>query len=122
MQSSGPSPSQSKGCPWHGKLSEQAAIEHRWDLAVDARTLQHPEFAANSLIESAQHAWRNAARCIGRLHWKSLQVYDARAAQTPAEVAAALAQHLRLAAGKGRIESWTTLFRPWETLENEIRL
>lgn len=122
MSLSGPSPSKSKGCPWHGKISEQLAIEHRWDLSVDAPSLHHPKFAANSLAESAQHAWRNAARCIGRLHWKSLQVYDARAAQTPAEVAAALAQHLRLAAGKGRIESWTTLFRPWEGSENEIRL
>lgn len=122
MHSPGPSPSQSKGCPWHGKLSGQEAIEHRWDLALDAKNLHHPEFTANSLTESAQHAWRNAARCVGRLHWKSLQVHDARSAQTPADVAAALAQHLRLAAGKGRIESWTTLFRAWDHPESEIRI
>lgn len=122
MHSPGPSPSQSKGCPWHGKLSGQEAIEHRWDLALDAKNLHHPEFTANSLTVSAQHAWRNAARCVGRLHWKSLQVHDARSAQTPADVAAALAQHLRLAASKGRIESWTTLFRAWDHPESEIRI
>ena len=32
--------------------------------------LTYPE-----LVYGAKHAWRNAARCIGRIQWSKLQVY-----------------------------------------------
>lgn len=28
----------------------------------------------NELIYGAKHAWRNAARCVGRIQWSKLQV------------------------------------------------
>jgi len=58
-------------------------------------------------------AWRNAARCIGRLYWRSLRVRDLRHVHRPAEVAANCVEHLREATrGGGRIRSTITVFAP----------
>ena len=43
----------------------------------------------------ARVAWRNAARCIGRLYWHGLHVRDRRAVRTPSAVADECAAHLR---------------------------
>ena len=47
------------------------------------------------LTFGARVAWRNSARCIGRLYWNSLRVRDRRDVDTPAEVAAECVEHLR---------------------------
>ena len=43
----------------------------------------------------ARVAWRNSARCIGRLYWKSLRVRELRDLRAPAEVARECVTHLR---------------------------
>lgn len=60
----------------------------------------------------ARVAWRNAARCIGRLHWNSLRVRDRRRVAEPAAVAAECVAHLREATRGGRIRSTITVFAP----------
>jgi nitric oxide synthase oxygenase domain/subunit len=40
----------------------------------------------DELTFGARVAWRNAARCIGRLYWCSLRVRDLRHLLTPAEI------------------------------------
>ncbi len=57
-------------------------------------------------------AWRNHARCIGRLHWRSLEVRDRRAVREPAQIAAALREHLVAAQGDGTVRSVLTVFAP----------
>jgi nitric-oxide synthase, bacterial len=57
-------------------------------------------------------AWRNAARCIGRLYWNSLRVRDRREVIRPAEVAQECVEHLRDATRGGRIRSTITIFAP----------
>ncbi|NBU26126.1 MAG: nitric oxide synthase oxygenase, partial [Gammaproteobacteria bacterium] len=57
-------------------------------------------------------AWRNHARCIGRLHWRSLQVRDHRELADPADLAASLREHLALAQGDGTVRSYLTVFSP----------
>lgn len=64
------------------------------------------------LAFGARVAWRNAARCIGRLYWNSLHVRDRRTVSAPAEVAAECAAHLRDATRDGRIRSTITVFAP----------
>ncbi|HXV94146.1 MAG TPA: nitric oxide synthase oxygenase [Pseudonocardia sp.] len=64
------------------------------------------------LAFGARVAWRNSARCIGRLYWKSLKVRDLRAAREPADVAAGCIDHLREATRGGRIRSTITVFAP----------
>lgn len=60
----------------------------------------------------ARLAWRNAARCIGRLYWNGLRVRDRRTVAEPAAVAAECASHLREATRGGRIRSTITIFAP----------
>jgi len=60
----------------------------------------------------ARVAWRNAARCIGRLYWPGLHVRDRRAVGSPSAVADECAAHLRASTRGGRIRSTITVFAP----------
>jgi nitric-oxide synthase len=57
-------------------------------------------------------AWRNHARCIGRLYWRTLTVRDHRHLDTADELAASLREHLALAQGDGAVRSLLTVFAP----------
>ncbi|MFN2495130.1 MAG: nitric oxide synthase oxygenase [Pseudonocardiaceae bacterium] len=67
---------------------------------------------AQELTFGARVAWRNAARCIGRLYWCSLKVRDRRQVADAAVVAAECVHHLRLASGRGKIRPLITVFAP----------
>ena len=47
------------------------------------------------LEHGARVAWRNNARCIGRLFWSSLLVRDRRELTDPAKIADDLQEHVR---------------------------
>jgi nitric-oxide synthase len=70
------------------------------------------EHTLDELTFGARVAWRNAARCIGRLYWNSLRVRDRRTVTAPGRVAAECAAHLRDAGRDGRIRSTITVFAP----------
>lgn len=74
------------------------------------------------IVEGAKLAWRNHARCIGRLHWQSLRVRDRRDAATAEEVAEACFEHLRLATNDGNLRSVITLFAPRRPDGQAIRI
>jgi nitric-oxide synthase len=60
----------------------------------------------------ARVAWRNSARCIGRLYWNSLRVRDRREITAARDVAAESVAHLREATNGGRIRPVITVFAP----------
>ncbi|MCQ8772402.1 nitric oxide synthase oxygenase [Streptomyces telluris] len=62
------------------------------------------------LVFGAKVAWRNSARCIGRLYWQSLRVRDRRHVTNAADVAAECLAHLRTATNAGRIRPVVTVF------------
>ncbi|MFI8461978.1 nitric oxide synthase oxygenase [Kitasatospora sp. NPDC085464] len=64
------------------------------------------------LTYGAKLAWRNAARCIGRLYWRSLVVRDLRHLTSADEIAAECFEHLRLAGNGGRIRPVVSVFAP----------
>jgi nitric-oxide synthase len=66
----------------------------------------------DELAFGARVAWRNHARCIGRLYWESLEVYDQREVSDPDAVAALCLEHLRTAAPQGRVRSMITICAP----------
>ncbi|MFB7718622.1 nitric oxide synthase oxygenase [Nocardia sp. NPDC056100] len=57
-------------------------------------------------------AWRNHDRCVGRRHWRALDVRDARTATNPAELAAECWEHLRQATNRGAVRSIITIGPP----------
>jgi nitric-oxide synthase len=60
----------------------------------------------------ARAAWRNNARCIGRLYWRSLQVRDLRMVSDGAGVAGQCFEHLRAANVDGKIRPMISVFAP----------
>ena len=60
----------------------------------------------------AKLAWRNNTRCIGRLHWRSLEVRDLRHLVSADEVFEACVAHIRLATNGGKIKPMISVFAP----------
>ena len=83
-----------------------AAFQEEW--------LQRATYAPTyeELEHGARMAWRNSNRCIGRLFWKSLNVFDERHLSTPDEVAQALYRHIEFATNAGKIRPTITVFHP----------
>jgi nitric-oxide synthase, bacterial len=74
------------------------------------------------IVFGAKLAWRNSNRCIGRLFWNSLNVFDERDASTGDEVFDALERHLAFATNEGRIRPAITVFRPSQPGKPDIRI
>ena len=64
------------------------------------------------LAYGARVAWRNSARCIGRLYWRSLRVRDCREVTAAPDIAAQAVTHLREATNGGKIRPMITVFAP----------
>nr|XP_056713755.1 nitric oxide synthase, endothelial [Euleptes europaea] len=62
------------------------------------------------LIFGAKHAWRNAARCVGRIQWSKLQVFDARDCASVQEMFTSLCTHIHYATNRGNLRSAITIF------------
>jgi len=52
----------------------------------------------------AKSAWRNAARCIGRIQWNKLELQDARHVKSTKEMFDAICKHLLLATNGGNLK------------------
>ncbi|GGJ61936.1 nitric-oxide synthase [Anoxybacillus voinovskiensis] len=70
------------------------------------------------LEHGAKMAWRNSNRCIGRLFWQTLHVFDARNVETEEEVAEQLFRHITFATNGGKIRPTITVFKP----DGEVRI
>ncbi|MDT5000757.1 MAG: nitric-oxide synthase, bacterial, partial [Mycobacterium sp.] len=66
------------------------------------------------LAWGARVAWRNSARCIGRLYWNSLHVRDLRDTRDADDVARQCRKHLRISANGGKIRPVVSIFAPDE--------
>ncbi|MDT7671463.1 MAG: nitric-oxide synthase, bacterial, partial [Pseudonocardiales bacterium] len=87
---------------------EQRLREIRQEIAETGSYEHTPQ----ELTFGARVAWRNSARCIGRLYWHGLRVRDRRHLKTPTEVADECVEHLRLTTRGGQIRSTITVFAP----------
>jgi nitric-oxide synthase len=72
------------------------------------------EHTPDELAFGARVAWRNSARCIGRLYWRSMTVRDLRRVRHPDDIAEQCVEHLRLATNSGRIRPVISVFAPDE--------
>ncbi|XP_055334532.1 nitric oxide synthase, endothelial-like [Paramacrobiotus metropolitanus] len=100
---------------YYTSLKRKDSFAHftRWEEVrnqiVSSGTYQLKE---TELAFGAKTAWRNAARCIGRMFWNQLQVFDGRFVRTSQEIFQMLCDHLRFATNNGNIRSTITLFPP----------
>lgn len=71
----------------------------------------------DELTFGARVAWRNSNKCIGRLFWQSLQVFDERELLEEQAIFTALLRHIDFATNKGKIRPAMTVFAP-----NRVRI
>ena len=64
------------------------------------------------LIFGAKVAWRNSNKCIGRLFWQSLTVFDERSLDHEQEILEALLRHIDYATNGGKLRPAITVFAP----------
>ncbi|CAK9823130.1 Nitric oxide synthase, salivary gland [Anthophora retusa] len=87
------------------------AHRYRWESVkkevIATNTYQLTE---TELVFGAKLAWRNAARCIGRIQWSKLQVFDCRYVTTTSGMFEALCNHIKYSTNKGNIRSAITIF------------
>ncbi|TSK49640.1 Nitric oxide synthase, inducible [Bagarius yarrelli] len=74
------------------------------------------------LVYGAKQAWRNAPRCIGRIQWSNLQVFDARKCRTPKEMFQFLCSHIKYATNGGNLRSAITIFPQRTDGEHDFRV
>ncbi|RXN16225.1 nitric oxide inducible-like protein [Labeo rohita] len=64
----------------------------------------------DELTFGAKQAWRNAPRCIGRIQWANLQLFDERQCKTAKDMFHALCTHIKYATNGGNMRSAITVF------------
>lgn len=82
-------------------------------------TYTHTTF---EIQHGAKMAWRNSNRCIGRLLWNTLHVFDARDVTTAEEANERLIDHIDFATNNGRIRSTITVFPPRINGKDPLRI
>ncbi|HHY73686.1 MAG TPA: nitric oxide synthase oxygenase [Bacillus bacterium] len=92
------------------EIKKQIELYHHYDHTFEE--LQH----------GARMAWRNSNRCIGRLFWESLHVFDQRDCDTEAEVAEALFKHIEYATNGGKVIPTISIFKPAVGKEEQFRI
>ncbi|VVC89726.1 unnamed protein product [Leptidea sinapis] len=87
------------------------AHEARWRVVQEevAKTGTY-QLTTTELVFGAKLAWRNASRCIGRIQWSKLQVFDCRQVTTTSGMFEALCNHIKYSTNKGNIRSAITVF------------
>ncbi len=99
------------------------AFEARWrQVEAEIERTGTYEQTYDELSFGARLAWRNSARCIGRLFWHGLQVRDLRRLETEEQVFEALCEHIRLATNGGNLRAVMSVFAPGRPGEPAPRL
>lgn len=83
----------------------------RWEhVSRDIADRGTYDLTQTELVYGAKLAWRNAPRCIGRIQWSKLQVFDARYVTTASGMFEALSNHIKYGTNKGNLRSAITVF------------
>uniref|UniRef100_A0A8C8MIU2 Nitric oxide synthase, inducible n=1 Tax=Oncorhynchus tshawytscha TaxID=74940 RepID=A0A8C8MIU2_ONCTS len=80
------------------------------------------QLTVEELAFGARQAWRNAPRCIGRIQWSNLQLFDARNCKTTQEMFQFLCEHLQFATNGGNLRSAITVFPPRKEDGHDFRV
>ncbi|WP_193559379.1 nitric oxide synthase oxygenase [Metabacillus litoralis] len=101
----------------------EVEIESRLtEIKVEIESKGLYEHTNEELTYGAKVAWRNSNKCIGRLFWNTLTVFDERQANTEQAVFKALENHTAFATNGGKIRPAITIFKPDNGEEDRIRI
>ena len=98
------------------KLETGRSFDIATRKAAFKAAIKSGSFATAHTVEELQFgtgvAWRNSVRCVGRMFWPSLKLFDARAAKTTDDMYEAILAHIAWAQNGGDLRSAITVFRP----------
>jgi nitric-oxide synthase len=92
------------------------------EIAREIQETGSYEHTYEELHYGVKAAWRNSNRCIGRLFWNTIHLFDARSASTEEEIRDALYRHIEYATNNGKIRPAITVFRPASNKQEQIRI
>ncbi|CAH2281649.1 nitric oxide synthase, endothelial [Pelobates cultripes] len=92
------------------RSQSKAHLERLKEVEQDIASSGTYQLKESELVFGAKQAWRNAVRCVGRIQWSKLQVFDARECSTSQEMFTYICNHIKYATNKGNIRSAITIF------------
>jgi len=105
------------------ELNREDGIDDRiWEIRKEIEETGFYEHKYDELVHGAKMAWRNSNRCIGRLFWDNLHVFDARVVNDEDSLYKALIQHIVFATNDGKIRPAITIFKADKGEENRIMI
>ncbi|NWZ40315.1 NOS2 protein, partial [Brachypodius atriceps] len=91
---------------YYSSFKEPKTKEHLGRLETVTKEIETRgtyQLTKDELTFAAKQAWRNAPRCIGRIQWSNLQVFDARDCKTAKEMFEHICHHIQYATNNGNI-------------------
>ncbi|NXA50878.1 NOS2 protein, partial [Nothocercus julius] len=98
---------------YYSSFKDLKIEEHLARLETVAKEIEKTgtyHLTKDELVFATKQAWRNAPRCIGRIQWSNLQVFDARDCKTAKEMFEHICRHIQYATNNGNIRSAITVF------------
>ncbi|XP_075034619.1 nitric oxide synthase 1 isoform X1 [Mixophyes fleayi] len=92
------------------RFGSKAHLERMEEVRMEIEATDTYQLRDTELIYGAKHAWRNAARCVGRIQWSKLQVFDARDCTSAHGMYNYICNHIKYATNKGNLRSAITIF------------
>lgn len=80
------------------------------------------DLTINELEFACKIAWRNSARCIGRISWSKIHLFDGRHCTTTKEMFDIICDQLRYATNNGNLRAAITVFRQRVKEKHDIRI
>ncbi|RXN07080.1 nitric oxide brain [Labeo rohita] len=100
----------------------KAHVDRLEEVKKEIETSGTYQLKDTELIYGAKHAWRNAARCVGRIQWSKLQVFDARDCTTAHGMFNYICNHIKYATNKGNLRSAITIFPQRTDAKHDFRV
>jgi nitric-oxide synthase len=102
--------------------TEQEVEDRVIQIQNDIAETGYYDHTFEELTHGAKMAWRNSNKCIGRLFWETLTVFDERLANSEEAVFRALQHHISFATNDGKIRPAITVFKPYKGKGENLRL
>ena len=83
----------------YSELNQDHLFDKRWnEVSASIKSKGTYELLDFELNYGTKVAWRNSNKCIGRLFWRSMNVFDCRSLNSPEDIFQALFKHVSKAA------------------------
>uniref|UniRef100_A0A4W3HV41 Nitric oxide synthase n=1 Tax=Callorhinchus milii TaxID=7868 RepID=A0A4W3HV41_CALMI len=103
------------------RYGSKAHIERMEEVTKEIEVTGNYQLKDTELIYGAKHAWRNAARCVGRIQWSKLQARSC-ARVTSHGMFNYICNHIKYATNKGNLRSAITIFPQRTDVKNDFRI